>query len=469
MGGGGGVGLFLLTRISSLAFLSRDCNPDPAKPGFCAESAMKFCKILIVFVTALMMWAPVVRAGSVKVITIDGPIGAITLKHFERALKQAESDDAAALIVKLNTPGGVMETTLRITTAIMNSTVPVIVWVAPSGGRAASAGVYITYAAHVAAMASSTNIGSATPVSMGGEMDSAMVKKVVNDAVANLLGSAEKRGRNKTWIEQAVRQGASLPYYAAVDSNVVDFLAEDMDELLAKADGRVVEMRDGSDTLHVAGATPEDVSKTFAEQVLEVLTNPNIIFILFSLGSLGLAIELYNPGAIFPGVVGAICIIVALFAMQTLPINYAGLALIILAIVLFLLEIKVTSYGMLTVGGIVSLFLGGLMLIDSPEPTLRISLSVIITVTLCVAAFLVFAVGHVIKSYRKQVTTGYEGLIGQIGKVAERIDREGMVYIAGALWKAVADEAIEKGAPVKIVSGQHQILKVEKLSDSKEG
>jgi membrane-bound serine protease (ClpP class) len=431
-----------------------------------AMNAIKFLTGIALLVVLLSTSA---LAATVKVMTIDGPIGAITLKHFERALQDAEESGAQALVVKLNTPGGVMETTLRITTAIMNSRVPVIVWIAPSGGRAASAGVYITYAAHVAAMASSTNIGSATPVAMGGEMDSAMVKKVVNDAIANLLGSAEKRRRNKTWIEQAVRQGASLPYYEAIDSNVVDFLAEDFDELLAKADGRVVALPDGSDTLHVAGATREDVEKTFSEKILEVLTNPNIIFILFSLGSLGLAIELYNPGSIFPGVVGAICIIVALFAMQTLPINYAGLALIILAIVLFLLEIKVTSYGMLTVGGIISLFLGGLMLIDSPEPALQVSLSVIITITLCIAAFLVFVVGYVVKSYRKQVTTGYEGMIGQIGKVAEAIDREGMIYIAGALWKAVADEPIEKGAQVRVVSGEHQILKVAKLSAPKEG
>lgn len=420
-------------------------------------------------VAALTLVVASLQASTIKVMTIDGPIGAITLKHFERAIDEAEAAGAAALVVKLNTPGGVMETTLRITTAIMNSKVPVIVWVSPSGGRAASAGVYITYAAHVAAMASSTNIGSATPVSMGGEMDSAMVKKVVNDAVANLLGSAEKRQRNKTWIELAVRQGASLPYYEAVDSNVVDFLAEDIDELLAKADGKVVVMPEGADTLKLAGATREDVDKTFSEKILEVLTNPNIIFILFSLGSLGLAIELYNPGAIFPGVVGAICIIVALFAMQTLPINYAGLALIILAIVLFLLEIKVTSYGMLTVGGIISLFLGGLMLIDSPEPALRISLTVIISVTVCVAGFLILVVGSVIKSYRKQVTTGYEGLIGQTGRVAEPIDREGMIFVAGALWKAVADEAIAKGEQVRIISGKHQILKVVKLSTSKEG
>ncbi len=429
-------------------------------------SAFKFLTGVAFFVAVLSMSA---AAATVKVMTIDGPIGAITLKHFERALEDAEESGAQALVVKLNTPGGVMETTLRITTAIMNSRVPVIVWVAPSGGRAASAGVYITYAAHVAAMASSTNIGSATPVSMGAEMDSAMVKKVVNDAIANLLGSAEKRQRNKTWIEQAVRQGASLPYFEAVDSNVVDFLAEDFDEVLAKADGRVVAMPDGPDTLQVAGATREDVEKTFSEKILEVLTNPNIIFILFSLGSLGLAIELYNPGSIFPGVVGAICIIVALFAMQTLPINYAGLALIILAIVLFLLEIKVTSYGMLTVGGIISLFLGGLMLIDSPEPALQISISVIITITLCVAAFLVFVVGYVVKSHRKQVTTGYEGMVGQIGKVAESIEHEGMIYIAGALWKAVADEPIEKGASVRVISGEHQVLKVAKLSAPKEG
>ncbi len=431
---------------------------------------MKLRTSIVALFATLLLFANMSQAAVVKVMTVDGAIGPITLKHVERAIKIAEDEQAAALVIKLNTPGGVMETTLRITTAFMNSKVPIIVWVAPSGGRAASAGVYITYAAHVAAMASSTNIGSATPVTMGGEkMDSALVKKIVNDAVANLQGSAEKRGRNKTWAERAVREGASIAYYEAVDSNIVDFLAEDIEELLTKADGMVVAMPESEDTLKVAGATHEEVEMTFSESVLEVLTNPNIIFILFSLGTLGLAIELYNPGAILPGVVGAICLIIALYAMQTLPINYAGLALIVLAVVLFLLEIKVTSYGMLSVGGIISLILGGLFLIDSPEPALKVSLSVIITITICIGGFLIFVVGYVVKAQRKRVLTGFEGLIGQMGKVSERIEKEGMVYVAGALWKAVADEIIEKGEPVTIVSGHNQILKVAKVSTPREG
>lgn len=431
---------------------------------------MTLRKLLIALFAALLLFPTFSHAATVKVMTIDGAIGPVTLKHFERALRVAERDSAEALVVKLNTPGGVMETTLRITTAIMNSNVPVIVWVAPSGGRAASAGVYITYAAHLAAMATSTNIGSATPVTMGGEqMDSSMARKVTNDAVANLLGSAERRGRNKTWAERAVRMGESIAYFAAVDSNIVNFIADDIEELLKKSDGQVVGMPHGTDTLHVAGAQTEDVDATFSEKILNVITNPNIIFILFSLGALGLAIELYNPGAILPGVVGAICIIVSLYAMQTLPINYAGLALIVLAIVLFLLEIKVTSYGMLSIGGIISLVLGGLFLVDSPEPALKVSLSVIITSTICIGGFLVFVVGFVVKSHRKQVTTGYEGMVGQIGRVTERIDKEGMVYIAGALWRAVSDEVVEKGEEVRILSGQHQTLKVAKLSTPKEG
>ncbi len=431
---------------------------------------MKLRVTIVALFAALLLLTSFTQAAVVKVMTVDGAIGPITLKHVERAIKIAEDEQAAALVVKLNTPGGVMETTLRITTAFMNSKVPIIVWVAPSGGRAASAGVYITYAAHVAAMASSTNIGSATPVSMGGEqMDSAMVKKVVNDAVANLLGSAEKRGRNKTWVERAVREGASIAYYEAVDSNIVDFIAEDLEELLTKADGMVVTMPESEDTLRLAGATHEEIEKTFSESVLEVLTSPNIIFILFSLGTLGLAIELYNPGAILPGVVGAICLIIALYSMQTLPINYAGLALIVLAVVLFLLEIKVTSYGMLTVGGVISLVLGGLFLIDSPEPALRVSLSVIVTITICIGGFLVLAVGAIVRSRKKQVMTGFEGMVGQIGRVSERIEREGMVYVAGALWKAVADEIIEKDEPVTILSGHNQILKVAKVSIPREG
>ncbi len=432
-------------------------------------SRIKLISVTTIALALSLILASPAAGSSVKIMTIDGPIGAITLKHFERALSEAEEEGAAALIIKMNTPGGVMETTLRITTGIMNAKVPVIVWVAPSGGRAASAGVYITYAAHVAAMASSTNIGSATPVSMGGgDIDSSMSKKIINDAVANLKAAAEKRHRNKTWAERAVRDGASLPYNEAVDSNVVEFLAEDLSELLARADGRVVTMPDGEDTLHVVGAIPEEVEQTFSEAILAIITNPNIIFILFSLGSLGLAIELYNPGAIFPGVVGAICIIVALFGMQTLPINVAGLALIVLAIVLFLLEIKITSYGMLSVGGIIAIVLGGLMLIDSPEPALKVSLSVIITVAICSAVFLLLVVGLIVRSHRKQVATGFEGMVGKIGRVAERIDQEGMVYVAGALWKAISESPIEKGEKVRVISGENQTLVVEKLAAQKE-
>jgi membrane-bound serine protease (ClpP class) len=425
---------------------------------------------LFLAVSTLVLALPLIgSARTVKVMTIDGPIGAITLKHFERALDQAEKQDAEALVVQMNTPGGVMETTLRITTAIMNSRVPVIVHVWPSGGRAASAGVYITYASHLAAMASSTNIGSATPVSMSGEeIDSAMVRKIVNDAVANLQGAAEKRNRNADWAERAVREGVSISSYDAVDSNIVEFLADDLNELLNKADGRVVEMPWGEDTLETRAAMPERVEMTFSEAILHVITNPNIVFILFSLGSLGLAMELYNPGAIVPGVVGAICIILALFGMQALPINYAALALIVASIIMFLLEIKVTSYGILSIGGVVALVLGGLMLVDSPAEFLQVSWPVIIAVTICVGGFLLFAVAFIVRSHRKQVTTGYEGLVGQIGTVKKAIDGHGFVYVAGALWKAVAAQTIAEGERVKVTSAENRILKVEKLESSKE-
>lgn len=430
---------------------------------------MRSAKYLLIVCLLLFGLQAGADAKLVTVMQIDGPIGAITLKHFERALHQAEKDHAEALVVELNTPGGVMETTLKITTAIMNSDIPVIVYVYPSGGRAASAGTYITYASHLAAMATSTNIGAATPVSMGGgEIDSTLAKKITNDAVANIQGSAEKRGRNKYWAERAVRDGISISSYEAVDSNIVEIIADNLTDLLDQADGRVVKMPWGEDTLHTAGATTEMVDMTFSEAILEVITNPNIVFILFSLGSLGLAMELYSPGAIVPGVVGGICIILALFGMQALPINYAALALILLAIIMFLLEIKVTSYGILSIGGVIALVLGGLMLVDSPAGFLRVSLSVIITVTICIGGFLIFAVGFVIKSHRKQVTTGYEGLVGQIARVTQPIDGEGMIYVAGALWKAIAAEPIAKGEKVRVLSGEDRILTVEKLTAGKE-
>jgi len=407
------------------------------------------------------------RAKEVTVLDIDGAIGPIAVKLIDRAIEQAENTRSAALVIRLNTPGGLTNSTWKITTSILNADVPVIVYVWPSGARAGSAGVFITYSAHIAAMASGTNIGAATPIQMEGQMDSTLAKKVTNDAVANLRSIAEKKNRNADWVERAIRDGESITASEALDSNVVEFMADDLSELLDMIDGTPVALQNRDDTLRTAGAVQIMIEKSFSEKILEVISDPNIAFILFTLGSLGLVLELYNPGTIVPGVVGGICIILAFFSFQTLPINYSGVALILFSIVLFLLEIKVPSYGILTIGGVVSLVLGGLFLIDSPGPYLEVSVGVIICVAAVTVGFFLFALRYVVKAHHRQVTTGGEGLIGQLAEVKEKIDPEGMVYVSGSLWKAFSDETLEVGekAVVERVNG----MKVKVKKDSQGG
>ena len=289
---------------------------------------------------------------------IEGAIGAVTDDRIADAIEQAEEDGAELLIIYLDTPGGFTKPTWAITKRILNSPVPVCIYIAPSGARAGSAGVYMTYAAHFAAMAYSTNIGAAHPVSGDGQkIDSVMNEKITNDAAAQIKAFADKRHRNAKWAEQAVRQSVSITDKEALDSNVIDIRAEDYDDLLKQLNGRKTEVPAGEKILNLLGARTKDVKHTFVQKLLEIITSPDVAFILFSIGGLGIVLELYNPGAILPGVVGAICLILAFYSFQTLPINYAGVLLIILAIILFIAEVKVVSHGLLTVGGVVALIL----------------------------------------------------------------------------------------------------------------
>jgi membrane-bound serine protease (ClpP class) len=426
---------------------------------------------ILVLILSVAAFLTVVAGGAsadtdnhVTVLDVDGPIGPIAVKLIDRAIEQAEDDGSQALVIRLNTPGGLTNSTWKITTAIINARVPVIVWVWPPGARAGSAGVFITYSAHIAAMASGTNIGAATPIQMEGQMDSTLAKKVTNDAVANLRSIAEKRGRNQDWVERAIRDGESIQASQALDSNVVDYIADDITELLTLVDSQEVKLEKSTVVLETKGASTRKIEKTFSEKILEIISDPNIAFILFTLGSLGLVMELYNPGAIVPGVVGGICIILAFFSFQTLPINYSGVALIVFAIILFLLEIKVTSYGILSIGGVISLALGGLFLVDSPAPYLQVSKGVIITVVVITTAFFLFALRYVVKAHKRQVATGGEGLVGQTARAKTAIDPQGMVYVAGALWRAKSDERIEEGADVKVVAVDGMVLRVIKDS-----
>lgn len=415
--------------------------------------------ILILVFLVLLLCAPSVKAEGVARVKVDMAIGPIAVKIISEAVDRAFEENRELLIIELDTPGGLDQSMRSICRKLLNADVPVVVYVSPPGARAASAGLFITYAAHIAAMAPGTNIGAAHVVNMGGEIDSVMQEKVQNDAVAYITSIAKKRGRNIEWAKLGVLESASIDADAALDSGIIDILAKDMDDLLAQIDGRVIELSTGPDTLEVAGEETEEYPISFKDRFLKVITDPTVAFILFNIGWLGLMVELYNPGAILPGVVGGICLILAFFAFQQLPINYAGLGLIIFAVILFILEIKVVSHGVLSIGGIISMLMGSLLLIDSPAPYLQISLVVIITTVLVISLFFLFVVGFAVKAHRRPVSTGKEGLEGAVGEV-----RVGdLVFVEGELWRVKCKEPLSSGDKVKVLAVEKMRLKVEKL------
>jgi len=399
----------------------------------------------------------------VDLLVINSAIGPIALRVITNAIDQAQKDGAQALILQLDTPGGLSESTWEINTNILASDVPVVMYIAPPGSRAGSAGVYITYACHIAAMAPQTNIGSAHPVGVGGQTDSIMNEKVTNDAVAKIKTLATKRGRNVEWAEKAVRESASITEYEALEMGVINYIADDLEDLLDKIDGDTAAVITGDVVLNTKHAEIRNIDIGFANRILEVISDPNIAYILLTIGMMGLYFEFSNPGAIVPGVVGGICLILAFFAMQTLPINYAGLALMILAIILFILELKVTSHGVLAIGGTISLLLGSLMLIDSEVPYMRISLSVIIPVVLATAGFFIFALYFALKAQRRKVATGEPGLIGEAATVKDLTDGKGTVFVHGEYWQALSTEDFPAGTKVKVIGVEGMFLKVDKL------
>ncbi|KAA3632070.1 MAG: nodulation protein NfeD [Calditrichaeota bacterium] len=392
---------------------------------------------------------------------IEGAIGTVTNDRVTESIELAEEYGADLVLITINTPGGFSTATRDICTSILNSKVPVCVYVSPSGAHAGSAGVYITYASHIAAMAYSTNIGSAHPVSGSGEeIDSVMNEKVTNDAVAQIKSYAEKHNRNVEWAEKAVRESVNITDKEALEQNVIDLRAESIADLLDKLEGRTVETKSGTQTLHLSKRNIVTVEMSFAQKLLNLLTNPNIVFILMSIAMLGITLELYNPGSILPGVVGVISLILILYSSQTLPFNYAGVALILFAAILFIAEIKIVSKGLLTVGGVISLFLGGTMLIDTVDPNLQVSYSVLISVVTVVGVLLAAALYLLVKDSKRQVFIGNEGMIGKIAEARS----EGMVFVNGALWKAEADAPLSKGDKVQIESVENLKLKVKKIN-----
>ncbi|OGW35912.1 MAG: serine protease [Nitrospirae bacterium GWD2_57_9] len=401
-------------------------------------------------------------AKQVHVITVDAVIAPGITEFITRSIEKAAEAGAEAIIIQLDTPGGLVDSMREIVKRMMVADIPVIVYVGPSGARAASAGVFITMAADIAAMAPGTHIGAAHPVTMQGKMDETMEAKVVNDLAAMARGIAEKRGKNAQWAEEAVRKSVSVTETEALKLNVIDLVSPDIPSLLKAVQGRTVAMAVGKRTLQTQHAEVKTIEMSFRYKFLNVISNPNIAYILMILGFYGIYFELSNPGAIFPGVAGAICLILAFYALQTLPINYAGLLLIILGVGLFIAEAFVASGGVLGVGGAISMIIGSLMLIESPAPYLRISWAVIIPVVASSAVLFIITIKLALRVHREKADTGMEGMLGLEGEARSDIHAGGQVSVHGEVWNAWSDEPIRKGERVHVMKIEGLKLKVRK-------
>jgi membrane-bound serine protease (ClpP class) len=421
---------------------------------------------LVVVGMLALVSGPVLAAPALDLITIEGVISPVTLRLVESALERARTDGAQALIIRLDTPGGLERSMRAIAQRMLNAEVPVIVYVAPTGARAASAGVFLTVAAHIAAMAPATNIGAAHPVALGGGADKESLKKIENDAAAFIRSIALERGRNADWAEKAVRESVSITEREAVQLKVVDLVAESVPDLLAKIDGRTVKTSRGPVTLATRDAVVRPIEIGFRDRFLNVITDPNVAYVLMMLGMLGLFFELSNPGVILPGVIGGISLILAFFAFQSLPINYAGLLLILFGIVLLVAEIKVVSHGVLAMGGIVAMALGSLMLFDSPELGFRLSWWIIVPTVGAMAGLFLFVLAAGLRALRGQPMLGASGMIGQIAVARGPIEREGQVAVQGELWRAVAEgDPIADGDLVRVIGVDGLTLKVVKAGE----
>jgi membrane-bound serine protease (ClpP class) len=429
---------------------------------------MKKSALISLFLSLLLASALFAPAGAQErhaaVIKINDVITPAVAEFISRSIEQATKENASCLIIQMDTPGGLDLSMRDIIKDIMNAEIPVIVYVGPSGARAASAGAIITIAADIAAMAPGTNIGAAHPVAVGGgKMDRTMAEKVVNDAVAYVKSIAQKKGRNVDWAVRAVRDSVSIPETEALKLKVIDLIAKDLNELLEKIDGKTVEKPKGAIQLATKGLKIKELEMGFRQRFLATLSNPNIAYILMMIGLVGLYFELAHPGAIFPGVIGGISLILAFFAFRTLPVNYAGVLLIILGVFLFIAEIKIASYGLLTMGGLVSLAIGSIMLFDSPAPFLRASFTVIIPTVLATAGFFVFVVAAALRAQLARPTTGSEGIVGEIGVAKTRLAPEGKIFVHGEWWNAYADEGIEPEEKVRVLKNEGLKLKVERV------
>ncbi len=399
------------------------------------------------------------------VITVSAAITPPIAEYIVQSIGEAAKSGAAGLIIRLDTPGGLDLAMRDIAKGVLNASVPVIVYVAPAGARAASAGVIITVSAHIAAMAPGTNIGAAHPVSLGigGGMDKTMSQKVENDAVAYVKSIAKKRGRSEEWVEKAVRKSESITAEEALRLNVIDFVAADLNRLLSQMDGREVSLATGKKVLRTKGAVLNEKRMGTRQRILSALSDPNIAYILLLVGLAGLYFEFSTPGAILPGVIGGISLIMAFFAMQTLPVNYAGVALILFSIILFIAEIKVVSHGILTIGGIISLVIGSLMLFQTPEPSLRVSWGVLIPAVTVTSLFFIAVIAIALKAQLRPRQGGKEGMRGEEGLAVSDIREEGKVLVCGEHWNAVSDVPITKGSKIRVIRVEHLKVRIEPI------
>ena len=402
--------------------------------------------------------------GDVYILRAEGTINPGLAGSLSKKIRQACNENAGCIVIELDTPGGLGLSMRSIVKEIMASPVPVVLFVSPSGARAASAGVMIVLAADIAAMTHGTNIGAAHPVTVGDKkMDETMSEKVTNDMVAYVKSIATKRGRNADWAEKAVRESVSITEKEALDLNVIDIVADDLDDLLRRIDGRTIE---GKGVLKTAGTTRIILKEDLRDTILKTLSDPNIAYILMMIGLAGIYFELSNPGAIFPGVIGAICLILAFFSFQTLPVNYAGFLLILLAIVLFILEMKITSYGLLSLGGILSLLLGSMMLFDiGGEAGLQLSLRVLIPTVVLVSGFFALVASLAFRAQISKIRTGTQGLVGETGVAQTRLSPGGKIFVHGELWNAIADKTIVKGAVVQVIGVKDLVARVKKADN----
>jgi membrane-bound serine protease (ClpP class) len=409
-------------------------------------------------------WVAALQQGEIPVIHVSSVINPVSAEFIVENVQKAVEEEAVLVVIQLDTPGGLDTSMREIIKEIMGSAVPVVVYVAPSGARAASAGAFITLAADVAAMAPGTNIGAAHPVAMGSkDMPEDMAEKVENDAVAYIKSLASKRGRNVEWAEDAVRKSVSIPAEEALKKGVIDLMAEDLRDLFRQLQGQTVERPSGLMTLDVKDRVVKHVEMGWRHRILNALSNPNVAYLLMMLGLAGLYFELAHPGSLFPGVIGAISLVLAFYALNTLPVNYAGVILILLGILFFILEVKITSFGLLSVAGVVSLVLGSLMLFKTPGAYQKLALSVIIPTVIVTSAFFVLVATLAYKAYIRKPEVGSRGMLEEVGMARTRLDPLGKVFVHGEIWDATSDEAIEEGDKVRVVSIDGLTLKVRKI------